>query len=94
MVSRLEMLCNREFGSILENRQVVVRLNELEALIADAAQRHGSADPDQPVPAAYVFVYSLSLSLVSSPFLTIIFISTCINLFLIYIVPILFPLRP
>lgn len=52
MVSRLEMLCNREFGSILENRQVVVRLNELEALIADAAQRHGSADPDQPVPAA------------------------------------------
>ncbi|KAL1843695.1 hypothetical protein VTJ49DRAFT_395 [Mycothermus thermophilus] len=43
MVERLGGLWNREFESILQSRQVVARLNELEALVADATRRRVEA---------------------------------------------------
>ncbi|KAJ4304182.1 hypothetical protein N0V88_001794 [Collariella sp. IMI 366227] len=44
MVERLGGLWKKEFESIMANRQVVARLNELEALVADAAKRRREAE--------------------------------------------------
>ncbi|KAK4123376.1 Nnf1-domain-containing protein [Parathielavia appendiculata] len=49
MVERLGGLWNKEFETIMANRQVVARLNELEALVADATRRRmDSTDPSSP----------------------------------------------
>ncbi|KAK3302380.1 Nnf1-domain-containing protein [Chaetomium strumarium] len=53
MVERLGGLWNREFETIMSNRQVVARLNELEGLVGDAARRRleagdGAAPPVAP----------------------------------------------
>ncbi|KAK3997347.1 Nnf1-domain-containing protein [Cladorrhinum sp. PSN332] len=51
MVDRLGGLWNREFERILESRDVVRKLNELEGLLADAAKRReGAGNATQPVP--------------------------------------------
>ncbi|KAK3333092.1 Nnf1-domain-containing protein [Cercophora scortea] len=55
MVERLGAQCNKEFDSILENRNVVAKLNELESLVSDAARRKADigSGPDAattPVP--------------------------------------------
>ncbi|EGS20759.1 uncharacterized protein CTHT_0025950 [Thermochaetoides thermophila DSM 1495] len=52
MVERLGGLWEKEFDSILQNRSVVLRLNELEALVADAGRRRQAHDPntEPPVP--------------------------------------------
>jgi kinetochore protein NNF1 len=39
MVSKLGDKCRKEFDSIMENRNVVARLNELEALVGEATAR-------------------------------------------------------
>ncbi|KAK0621451.1 hypothetical protein B0T17DRAFT_508800 [Bombardia bombarda] len=39
MVERIATMCNKEFNSVLENRNVVAKLNELESLVSDAARR-------------------------------------------------------
>ncbi|KAK1769328.1 Nnf1-domain-containing protein [Phialemonium atrogriseum] len=51
MVGLLREKCDREFESILQNRNVVAKLNELESLVGDAARRK-SENPDRepPVP--------------------------------------------
>ncbi|EGX97194.1 Nnf1 [Cordyceps militaris CM01] len=54
MASQLQMRCENEFAKILENRQVVGKLNELEALVSDAqgareeAQAAGATEPPTP----------------------------------------------
>ncbi|KAK9417129.1 putative Nnf1-domain-containing protein [Seiridium unicorne] len=54
MVDRLGSLCRKEFESIVQNRNVVAKLNELESLVSQAEQRRdeaGLADADEaPVP--------------------------------------------
>ncbi|KAK4135284.1 Nnf1-domain-containing protein [Trichocladium antarcticum] len=50
MVERLGGLWNKEFETILHNRAVVARLNELESLVADAARRRQDQDPTDPPP--------------------------------------------
>ncbi|KAH6624610.1 Nnf1-domain-containing protein [Chaetomium sp. MPI-SDFR-AT-0129] len=52
MVERLGGLWNREFETIMANRQVVARLNELEALVTDAAHRRREADDPTSPPVA------------------------------------------
>jgi hypothetical protein len=50
----------KEFETIMTNRQVVARLNELEALVADATRRRlESTDPSSP-PVAYVLPFPIS----------------------------------
>ncbi|KAK3379501.1 Nnf1-domain-containing protein [Lasiosphaeria ovina] len=39
MVERLGAQCEREFDSVLQNRNVVAKLNELESLVSEAAAR-------------------------------------------------------
>lgn len=46
-------MLQKEFDSILDSRQVVPKLNELETLIADASQRRATAT-DGPDPTPYV----------------------------------------
>ncbi|RYO83300.1 hypothetical protein DL766_007864 [Monosporascus sp. MC13-8B] len=51
MVDRLGVLCKKEFASILQARNVVARLNELETLVSEAEQRRdeaGLASQEQP----------------------------------------------
>ncbi|KAI1247842.1 hypothetical protein MGN70_011735 [Eutypa lata] len=51
MVERLGALCKKEFGSILEARNVVARLNELETLVLEAERRRdeaGMAGQEEP----------------------------------------------
>ncbi|KAI1868100.1 uncharacterized protein JN550_006588 [Neoarthrinium moseri] len=43
MVDRLGALCRKEFETVLQNRHVVARLNELEGLISDAERRRDDA---------------------------------------------------
>ncbi|KAK4156743.1 Nnf1-domain-containing protein [Chaetomidium leptoderma] len=43
MVERLGVLWGEEFETIMANRQVVARLNELEGLVGDAARRRAEA---------------------------------------------------
>ncbi|KAH6849983.1 Nnf1-domain-containing protein [Chaetomium sp. MPI-CAGE-AT-0009] len=52
MVERLGGLWNKEFETIMANRQVVARLNELEDLVGDATRRRMEADDPSspPVP--------------------------------------------
>ncbi|KAK3368068.1 Nnf1-domain-containing protein [Podospora didyma] len=56
MVERLGAQCNREFESVLQNRNVVAKLNELESLVSDAARRKQQVGPsaaatgEAPVP--------------------------------------------
>ncbi|KAL2140807.1 hypothetical protein VTI28DRAFT_3241 [Corynascus sepedonium] len=52
MVERLGSLWNKEFETIMANRQVVARLNELEALVSDAARRRAEADDPNSPPVA------------------------------------------
>lgn len=44
----------KEFETILANRQVVARLNELEELVADATRRRREAGDTREAPVAYV----------------------------------------
>ncbi|RYP10733.1 hypothetical protein DL765_008001 [Monosporascus sp. GIB2] len=51
MVDRLGALCKKEFASILQARNVVARLNELETLVSEAERRRdeaGLAGQEQP----------------------------------------------
>ncbi|RYO92594.1 hypothetical protein DL764_008101 [Monosporascus ibericus] len=51
MVDRLGALCKKEFASILQVRNVVARLNELETLVSEAERRRdeaGLAGQEQP----------------------------------------------
>ncbi|KAL6870025.1 hypothetical protein ACO1O0_001360 [Amphichorda felina] len=51
MVGKLGDKCAREFDNILSARAVVPKLNELEALIADAtARKNESSDEEDPIP--------------------------------------------
>ncbi|KAK4204439.1 Nnf1-domain-containing protein, partial [Triangularia verruculosa] len=53
MIDRLSTLWNREFERILETRQVVQRLNELEDLIQEAQQKRRAVEGgkgERPVP--------------------------------------------
>lgn len=54
MVDRLGVLCRKEFETIVQSRNVVARLNELESLVSQAERRReeaGLVDPkDVPVP--------------------------------------------
>ncbi|KAI2626696.1 Nnf1-domain-containing protein [Hypoxylon sp. NC1633] len=54
MVDRLGALCKKEFDSVLQSRNVVAKLNELEGLVSEAEQRRdevGAVGPGEaPVP--------------------------------------------
>ncbi|RYP23731.1 hypothetical protein DL767_008745 [Monosporascus sp. MG133] len=54
MVDRLGALCKKEFASILQARNVVARLNELETLVSEAERRRDEAgltgQEQPPVP--------------------------------------------
>lgn len=50
MVSLLGSRCEKEFARILEDRDVVRKLNELEALVGDAGRRRAEADFDGRAP--------------------------------------------
>lgn len=47
---RADREVQREFESIMVNRQVVPKLNELESLIAEAATRRTSSNGPEPTP--------------------------------------------
>ncbi|KAK0753334.1 Nnf1-domain-containing protein [Schizothecium vesticola] len=49
MVDRLRGLCEKEFDNILQSRNVIPKLNELETLLLDAqARKESSGDGDDP----------------------------------------------
>ncbi|KAM0284998.1 hypothetical protein ACHAQH_001687 [Verticillium albo-atrum] len=52
MVDYLEDRCNKDFEAILEERDLVRKLNELEALVAEADRQRGEhpADAPEPIP--------------------------------------------
>ncbi|KAL6866882.1 Nnf1 domain-containing protein [Trichoderma novae-zelandiae] len=50
MVEKLGEKCEKEFESILVARQVVPKLNDLEALVSEATHRRITAPPDAPKP--------------------------------------------
>ncbi|OTA98853.1 hypothetical protein M426DRAFT_325645 [Hypoxylon sp. CI-4A] len=52
MVDRLGALCKKEFDSVLQARNVVAKLNELEALVGEAEHRRDDAGvgAEAPVP--------------------------------------------
>ncbi|KAI1082198.1 Nnf1-domain-containing protein [Whalleya microplaca] len=53
MVDRLGALCKKEFDSILQARNVVAKLNELESLVSEAERRRveaSAAGREAPVP--------------------------------------------
>ncbi|KAI1637625.1 Nnf1-domain-containing protein [Biscogniauxia mediterranea] len=52
MVDRLGVLCKKEFDSILQARNAVAKLNELESLVSEAERRREEAgeDAEPPVP--------------------------------------------
>ncbi|KAI0123841.1 Nnf1-domain-containing protein [Xylariales sp. AK1849] len=54
MVERLGVLCKKEFDSILQSRNVVAKLNDLESLVSEAQRRRDEAglvdEKDIPVP--------------------------------------------
>ncbi|KAI1809193.1 Nnf1-domain-containing protein [Poronia punctata] len=49
MVDRLRSLCQKEFDSIQQARDVVARLNELDALVNDADRRRREAGNGEPL---------------------------------------------
>ncbi|KAK3313528.1 Nnf1-domain-containing protein [Apodospora peruviana] len=72
MVGRLGTQCDKEFDSILQNRNVVAKLNELESLVSDAARRKaelgGGTEPPVPphtLPAETVLAAHLAPHLAS-----------------------------
>ncbi|KAI1412937.1 Nnf1-domain-containing protein [Hypoxylon sp. FL1857] len=52
MVDRLGALCKKEFDSVLQSRNVVAKLNELESLVSEAERRRDDAGvgAEAPVP--------------------------------------------
>ncbi|KAI5863232.1 Nnf1-domain-containing protein [Durotheca rogersii] len=50
MVERLGQLCQKEFDSVLQSRNVVAKLNELESLVSEAERRRDEAGPDAEAP--------------------------------------------
>ncbi|KAF3345932.1 Kinetochore-associated protein NNF1 like [Verticillium longisporum] len=52
MVDYLEDRCNKDFQAILDERDLVRKLNELEALVAEADRQKGEhpADAPEPIP--------------------------------------------
>ncbi|KAJ9155057.1 Nnf1-domain-containing protein [Pleurostoma richardsiae] len=50
MVDRLRFLCDREFEKILQERNVVPKLNELESLVSDAARRKDETGDERKAP--------------------------------------------
>ncbi|KAI1828412.1 Nnf1-domain-containing protein [Xylaria intraflava] len=50
MVDRLRSLCQKEFDSIQQSRNVVAKLNELESLVSEAARRRKEAGEDGEAP--------------------------------------------
>ncbi|KAK3399241.1 Nnf1-domain-containing protein [Sordaria brevicollis] len=48
MVERLGVQCNKEFNSILQAREVVGKLNELEGLVGEAGRRRSEAGGGSP----------------------------------------------
>ncbi|KAI5919953.1 Nnf1-domain-containing protein [Camillea tinctor] len=52
MVERLGVLCKKEFDSILQARNAVAKLNELESLVSEAERRRDEAgeNAEPPVP--------------------------------------------
>ncbi|KAL0767596.1 hypothetical protein CaCOL14_009835 [Colletotrichum acutatum] len=52
MVDYLEERCNKDFQSILADRDVIRKLNELENLVSDADRRRqeGGSDVEEPIP--------------------------------------------
>lgn len=53
MVDRLGALCKKEFDSVLQSRNVVAKLNELESLVSEAEQRRdeaGVVEAEAPIP--------------------------------------------
>ncbi|KAM7199796.1 Nnf1 domain containing protein [Rhypophila sp. PSN 637] len=53
MVTRLGEQCNREFESVLQKRNAVAKLNELESLVSDAARRKAELEASgvkTPIP--------------------------------------------
>ncbi|KAI0117576.1 Nnf1-domain-containing protein [Hypoxylon sp. NC0597] len=52
MVDRLGALCKKEFDSVLQGRNVVAKLNELESLVSEAERRRDEAGvgAEAPVP--------------------------------------------
>ncbi|SPO02873.1 uncharacterized protein DNG_05551 [Cephalotrichum gorgonifer] len=50
MVERLEGMCLKEFEKIMEKREVVPKLNELEDLVAEAIRRREASPNDHPTP--------------------------------------------
>ena len=55
MVEQLRKKCKREFESILDNRDVIALLNELERLADDAAARREVHPEELEIPTPYVF---------------------------------------
>ncbi|KAI1469537.1 Nnf1-domain-containing protein [Daldinia caldariorum] len=52
MVDRLGALCQKEFDSVLQSRNVVAKLNELESLVSEAERRRDEAGvgSEAPIP--------------------------------------------
>ncbi|KAI1478987.1 hypothetical protein K445DRAFT_315649 [Daldinia sp. EC12] len=53
MVDRLGALCKKEFDSVLQSRNVVAKLNELESLVSEAERRRdeaGVVGSEAPIP--------------------------------------------
>ncbi|KAI2470642.1 Nnf1-domain-containing protein [Annulohypoxylon bovei var. microspora] len=53
MVDRLGALCKKEFDSVLQSRNVVAKLNELESLVGEAERRRddaGVVEAKPPIP--------------------------------------------
>ncbi|KAI4858677.1 Nnf1-domain-containing protein [Hypoxylon rubiginosum] len=53
MVERLGALCKKEFDSVLQSRNVVAKLNELESLVSEAEHRRdeaGVVGAEAPIP--------------------------------------------
>jgi len=65
MVSLLDSRGRREFDAVVDQRDVVRRLNELEGLVAEAERRRGEAGMDGrgEVPVPYVYHFFLLLFL-------------------------------
>ncbi|KAG7051711.1 mind kinetochore complex component [Colletotrichum scovillei] len=67
MVDYLEERCNKDFQSILADRDVIRKLNELENLVSDADRRRqeGGSDVEEPIPYVTLFLPFSSPSLPS-----------------------------
>ncbi|KAH9883584.1 Nnf1-domain-containing protein [Xylariomycetidae sp. FL2044] len=50
MVERLGVLCKKEFDSVIQSRNVIAKLNELESLVSEAERRRSEAGPGAEPP--------------------------------------------